>query len=66
MSCHEVRGLLDGYVDSERDVPTTLNSTGHLKAPAVDHFSNIINRLTSAVQVNLPCFGVIRGSSCQS
>jgi anti-sigma factor RsiW len=57
MSCQEMRELLDGYVDSELDVVTTLQFERHLKECAsCDTLYQRHEQFTRAVQAHLPRF----------
>ena len=57
MSCEEVRELVDGYVDSELDVVTTLQFERHLKECAGCHtLHQRYAEFTRGVQAHLPRF----------
>ncbi len=62
MSCQEVRELLDGYVDAELDVMTTLQFQRHLKecGSCQARFERY-QQFTRAVQANLPRFDAPQG-----
>ncbi len=62
MSCQEVRELLDGYVDTELDVVTTLQFERHLKECAgCQGFFERYEQFTRAVQANMPRFDAPAG-----
>jgi anti-sigma factor RsiW len=57
MSCQEMRELLDGYVDSELDVVTTLQFERHLKECAsCQAFYQRYEQFARAVETHLPRF----------
>jgi len=62
MSCQEVRELLDGYIDTELDVVTTLQFERHLKAcGSCQAFLERYQQFTRAVQANLTRFDAPAG-----
>jgi anti-sigma factor RsiW len=57
MSCQETRELLDGYVDSELDVVTTLQLERHLKECASCRaLCHRYEQFTRGLQAHVPCF----------
>jgi anti-sigma factor RsiW len=62
MSCQELRGLLDGHVDSELDLMTTLQFEGHLSACASCRaFCDGYEQFNRAVQAHMPRFDAPAG-----
>jgi anti-sigma factor RsiW len=62
MSCQEIHELLDGYVDSELDVVTTLQFERHLKECASCHARyQQYEQFTRTVQTHLPRFDAPAG-----
>jgi anti-sigma factor RsiW len=62
MSCQEMHELLDGYVDSELDVVTTLQFERHLSECASCHARyQQYEQLTRTVKIQLPRFDAPAG-----
>ena len=62
MSCQELHELLDGYVDGELDVVTSLQLERHLRECARCHeFSQAYKQFVGAVQTQAPRFDIPAG-----
>ncbi len=62
MSCEEVRELLDGYVDGELDLVTSLQFDRHLsECASCRAFCQQYERFNRAVQAHIPRFGAPAG-----